>query len=212
MSREGRGGKLLLGAPVLNAQVPQEREGSIEIFQLKKITHSPWNLFTLRIRSYFCVNFSSPDSSHAIPEMFWEELQRLETLWELPVFQELLQKRKVKHLLLKGWIYSELDSKSLLANALTLPHIGVDFKLCQFSMFKQKIACWRNWRLFCVLSNCLFWPAFLWVLHNLWFSFRFSPFGTLQTWLYVATPQRQNRFIIYYLYYYHTYKKQWTWH
>lgn len=71
-----------------------------------------------------------------------------------------LQKRKVKHLSLKDWISSELDSKLLFANALTLPHIGVDLKLRQFSMFKQKNANWRNWKLFCVLSCDIFWPVF----------------------------------------------------
>lgn len=48
------------------------------MFQLRKITHSPQNLFTLRIRFYFCINFSSADSGYAVPEVFWEELQRLD--------------------------------------------------------------------------------------------------------------------------------------
>lgn len=43
--------------------------------------------------------------------------------------------RKAKHLSLKGWISSQVDSESLHVNGFTIPHemlLGQIFKLCQF--------------------------------------------------------------------------------
>lgn len=109
------------------------------------------------MRFYFHTDFSRTGSSGAVPQVFWGEFQRLPRATGAASLSRAFAVEEGKTSVIEGldffWGWLRISACKCTYSSSYITLLGQIFKLCQFWMFKQKIACWQNWRLFCVLSH-----------------------------------------------------------